>query len=413
MAVVPPEEHRHHQANDDDDDFTFPTPPPLLAGGGKGVHRRAPPCSASASSSPPVWLLSSSSSSSPIRRSFSAADCAASPWRARARLNGACSPALSDYTAGVVFCDDEEEEEEERMDSLWEDLNDDDPRNDDDLFKLGPLDVSRRRSVAGMGAAERARRVKDSREPLAAMLAASGSSRRRPPGLVVMMRALKKMFVAHKGKSRVHRADEQSTASALLPLASNINWTHKIKRTVVPKLRYIARCHRIEIDRLRDVDLAVFSTTVAFPDCSFCTIAGDDDDDSAAFFHRIPGLPDNVTCCLGAAADGCLVLDCTDDLFRRTPCSDKFLPDGGFLQPRHDLRHNHTYLLHNPFSGETTPLPELDDIFGDVEETLEIRKVLMRSSATTDDVVASYYNVVLCRPGRHGCCVCATRFPSL
>lgn len=180
--AVPPEEHRQREQEEeeeeDSDEFTFPTPPPLLARGRDGRHL---PCSASASSSPPVWLLSS-----PIRRSFSAADCAASPWRdrvllGRQRLNGACSPALSDYAAAGGFCDDEEEEEE-RMDSLWEDLNDDDaaagrPRNDD-LFLAGSLDVSR-----------------------------------RAPGLVVMMRALRRMFVAHKGKSRVHR-DEQSAASA-------------------------------------------------------------------------------------------------------------------------------------------------------------------------------------------------------
>lgn len=224
--AVPPEEHRQRdeQEEDDSDEFTFPTPPPqleLLGHGTRGVDGRHLPCSASASSSPPVWQLLSS----PIRRSFSAADCAASPWRdrvllARQRLNGACSPALSDYAAAAGgFCDDEEEEEE-RMDSLWEDLNDDDaapPRNGGDLFKAGSLDVSRRRSVAGgPDAAERARRAaKDQREAAAAaaVLGASRSSRRRPPGLVVMMRALRRMFVAHKGKSRVHR-DEQSASAA-------------------------------------------------------------------------------------------------------------------------------------------------------------------------------------------------------
>ncbi|KAF8712597.1 hypothetical protein HU200_028351 [Digitaria exilis] len=127
-------------------------------------------------------------------------------------------------------------------------------------------------------------------------------------------------------------------------------------------------------------------------DCSFCTIAGDDDDDSAAFFHRIPGLADNVTCCLGAAADGWLVLDCTDDLFRRT-----YSPFGQVVA-RHGGRHNHTYLLHNPFLRRDHATARA----GNVPGTLEIRKVLMRSSATTDDVVAN--NVVLCRPGTYGCC---------
>ncbi|OEL15384.1 hypothetical protein BAE44_0023602 [Dichanthelium oligosanthes] len=241
MAVPPREQHRHQEREEDDDsdEFSFPTPPPqpqLLADGARGkdgrrisiagfhLHHHLP-CSASASSSPPVWLLSSS----PIRRSFSAADCAASPWRDRVLLsrqrlrNGGCSPALSDYAGG--FCDDEEEEEEERMDSLWEDLNDDDAlaRNGDDLFP-GSLDVSRRRSIAaGPDAAQSARRAanKGQRETAAAaVLGASRSSRRRPPGLVVMMRALKRMFVAHKAKSRVHR-DEQSTASASASSCSN------------------------------------------------------------------------------------------------------------------------------------------------------------------------------------------------
>jgi hypothetical protein len=170
-----------------------------------------------------VWLLSSSS---PIRRSFSAADCAASPWRdrvllARRRLNGGCSPALSDYAAGDAgFCDEGEEEEEERMDSLWEDLNDDDvaARGEDLLFGRS-LDVSRRRSVAAANAAEGLRMVGKDKDQLGggagagAVLGASRSSRRRPPGLVAMMRSLRRMFVAHKGKSRVHR-DEQSIASA-------------------------------------------------------------------------------------------------------------------------------------------------------------------------------------------------------
>ncbi|XP_062196399.1 uncharacterized protein LOC133899430 [Phragmites australis] len=209
MAVPPHAMPEQQQEQEEDDDFTFPTPPQLPAaarGNGRRVFHL--PCSASSSSSPPVWLPSS-----PIRRSFSAADCAASPWRARVllgrhRLNGACSPALSDYAAG--FCDDEEEEEEETMDSLWEDLNDKDAAAGDDLF-LGSLDVSRLRSIAGPDVAERTRRAaKDQRE--AAVLGASRSSRRRPPGLVVMMRALKRMFVAHKDKSKVHR-DEQSTVS--------------------------------------------------------------------------------------------------------------------------------------------------------------------------------------------------------
>ncbi|TVU43825.1 hypothetical protein EJB05_10323, partial [Eragrostis curvula] len=143
---------------------------------------------------------------------------------------------------------------------------------------------------------------------------------------------------------------------------------------------------------------------IVFPDCSFCTV-GDD----GVFFHHgtLPGVPKNATC-LGAATEGWLALDCTDDVFRRTPYWDKF-SDNTFLRPRPDVKHSHAYLLHNPFSGETVPLPELDSIVGHVAETFEIRKVLMRSSSP-DDLVAVItnnwnYNVILCRPGKGKCVV--------
>jgi hypothetical protein len=99
---------------------------------------------------------------------------------------------------------------------------------------------------------------------------------------------------------------------------------------------------------------------IVLPDGSFCT-AGD----GGAFFGRIPGLPENATC-LGAAADGWLALDCTDDVFRRTPLRDKWLShDNTYQRPRAVVMHRHAYLLHNP-------------IVGDVAETFEIREVLMR-----------------------------------
>ncbi|GJN39910.1 hypothetical protein PR202_gb29063 [Eleusine coracana subsp. coracana] len=197
MAVpphaMPPEQQQQDDEEEEDDDFTFPTPPQFLAGA-RGKDRREfhLPCS----SPLPAWLHLSSS---PIRRSFSAA--AASP------LSRCRSPALSDYAA-----EGEEVEEEERMDSLWEDLNDDEG---DDLFVD---DVSRRRSSVDAAARER------SKEREAVVLGASRSSRRRAPALVTMMRALKKVLVAHKGKSRVHRDEhEQSTiasASASSPFTS-------------------------------------------------------------------------------------------------------------------------------------------------------------------------------------------------
>ncbi|TVU43784.1 hypothetical protein EJB05_10278, partial [Eragrostis curvula] len=134
---------------------------------------------------------------------------------------------------------------------------------------------------------------------------------------------------------------------------------------------------------------------IVHPDCSFCTI-GDDGE----HFHRIPGLPHENATCLGATDDW-LALDCADDVFRRTPHWDTF-SDNMFATPRPDVKHRHTYLLHNPFSGETVPLPELDSVVGHVAETFQIRKVLMRSSSPDDLVAVTTnnwnYNVILCHP---------------
>ncbi|KAG8086609.1 hypothetical protein GUJ93_ZPchr0010g9674 [Zizania palustris] len=187
MMPMPPE------LQDDGDDFTFPTPPqPRLF----SSHHQSSPA-------PPVWLLSS-----PIRRSFSAADCAASPWR-NARIvlrrrggggGGAFSPALSDYAAAAGFFDEDDDDDEERMDSLWEGLNDEDASpGKRDLF-LNSLDVARRRLVGGPDLAEK--RKPASKDSEGAMLGSSKSSRRRPAGLVAMMRSLKKLLVAHKGKNK-------------------------------------------------------------------------------------------------------------------------------------------------------------------------------------------------------------------
>ncbi|CAL5009453.1 unnamed protein product [Urochloa decumbens] len=140
---------------------------------------------------------------------------------------------------------------------------------------------------------------------------------------------------------------------------------------------------------------------IVLPDCTFCTTGHD----GGAFFGRIPGLPaaENATC-LAAAGEGWLALDLTDDALRRTPFMDTYCPDTRtFRDARPDVKHSHTYLLHNPFTNVTVPLPELDSIVGDVAETFEIRKVLMRSA--TDDVIAvttsdCKYNVILCKAGK-------------
>ncbi|CAN6237131.1 unnamed protein product [Urochloa humidicola] len=143
-------------------------------------------------------------------------------------------------------------------------------------------------------------------------------------------------------------------------------------------------------------------------DGSFCTI-GDDADgcgDGGVFFHRgtIPGVPEDATCV--GSTGGWLALDRTSDAFRRTKIADKLRFDshdgGGY--PRRGVSHNHSYLLHNPFSGETVPLPELDAVIGHASEGFEVRKVLMRS-LSPDDVIAvmtnsTKRNVILCRPGK-------------
>lgn len=149
---------------------------------------------------------------------------------------------------------------------------------------------------------------------------------------------------------------------------------------------------------------------IVLPDGSFCTAAGAGEDDGGVFFPILPGLglPEAATTtCLGAAsAGGWLALDRTAGAHRRTSLLDKILCTGEYsLVPRGDVSHRHTYLLHNPFSGATVPLPELDAIAGYVPEAFEVRKVLMRSPDSPDDVVAVVTNcracsVILLRPGK-------------
>nr|CAB3448863.1 unnamed protein product [Digitaria exilis] len=140
---------------------------------------------------------------------------------------------------------------------------------------------------------------------------------------------------------------------------------------------------------------------LVLPDASFCTIAADGDDGCTSFFFRrgnIPGLPEDAT--IVGSTGAWLAVDRTDDAYRRT----RFIPG---VYPRRDVNHRHSYLLHNPFSSETVPLPELDDVISHVSDKFEVRKVLMRSpsSAPADDVIAvitnsCYCNVILCHPGK-------------
>ncbi|XBJ19862.1 hypothetical protein VPH35_010784 [Triticum aestivum] len=92
---------------------------------------------------------------------------------------------------------------------------------------------------------------------------------------------------------------------------------------------------------------------------------------------RLLTLPNNTTCI--ASTDDWLALDFTD------------------------AKKMHSYSLHNPFTGITVSIPELDVVIGDVSELFKVRKVLMRS--TPSDIVAVMTNnwnhpLILIRPGK-------------
>ncbi|CAL5009421.1 unnamed protein product [Urochloa decumbens] len=187
----------------------------------------------------------------------------------------------------------------------------------------------------------------------------------------------------------------------LLPEVLDEIITHHLYPADVARFRAVCRtwhsAARQQHDDLQHDELQL--PWIVIPNGSFCTIG-----DGGALFNRISSLPDNVTCLGGAAADGWLALDVTGDVFRRTNHWDTY-HDSKWLEPRPDVKHKHAYLLHNPFSGKSVPLPELDSLVGHVAETFEIRKVLMRSAGSPDDLVVvttnnRNYSIILCRPGK-------------
>ncbi|XBH97226.1 hypothetical protein VPH35_087499 [Triticum aestivum] len=91
--------------------------------------------------------------------------------------------------------------------------------------------------------------------------------------------------------------------------------------------------------------------------------------------------------------------------------------DGTFVTfPDHGINHGLSfpddmtfvgcvYLLYNPFTKSTVPLPGLDYATDDTSYRFEVRKVIMGS--TKDDIVAvttnnCNYPIILCRPGKAG-----------
>ncbi|XBI52261.1 hypothetical protein VPH35_034653 [Triticum aestivum] len=103
---------------------------------------------------------------------------------------------------------------------------------------------------------------------------------------------------------------------------------------------------------------------VVLPDGCFLTPSDID-------LHRLPSFPENASC-----------IGSTDD----------------WIVLRHD--DTHSFILHNPFSDATVPLPELDTVIGN---NSEVRKVLMRYTA--DDLIVAItdngkYPVIITRPGK-------------
>ncbi|XBI97977.1 hypothetical protein VPH35_018262 [Triticum aestivum] len=99
--------------------------------------------------------------------------------------------------------------------------------------------------------------------------------------------------------------------------------------------------------------------------------------DGTDLLYRLPSLPDDATCI--GSTDEWLAID------------------------RIGAGNQHSYAMHNPFSGTTVPLHELQNIIRERSKFFKIHKVLMRS--TPDDVIAVLtnnwnYPLILIRPGK-------------
>ncbi|KAJ1692197.1 hypothetical protein LUZ63_008895 [Rhynchospora breviuscula] len=161
----------------------------------------------------PLWFLSSPQTVTHFRRSFSSADgIILSPNNIKRENFVPGSPALSDYGTidpklGIL---DDGFDAEERMDSLWEQFNNFEAFIESNFD--GDKKISRRRSIGVMlGLEATVRNEKMSRiRTLKRVQAVNG----RKPNLVEMLGMLKKWFVAHGSRQKLHHTIPRASNSA-------------------------------------------------------------------------------------------------------------------------------------------------------------------------------------------------------
>ncbi|KAF7031446.1 hypothetical protein CFC21_042774 [Triticum aestivum] len=139
------------------------------------------------------------------------------------------------------------------------------------------------------------------------------------------------------------------------------------------RARFRAVCRSWHLAMRRHLSASRQLPWIVMSDGSFYTPS----DDVCTSPPRLPTLPSNTTCI--GSTDDWLTIDFTD------------------------AKKMHSYSLHNPFTGITVPLPELDAVIGDVSELFMVRKVLLRS--TPSDIIAVMTNsrnrpLILIRTGK-------------